>query len=536
MTRVFAAVSLAIVALLSAVPDARAAVCDDLARYRLPGGTITGAQVVAAGAFRPGGLVAAASAGPQTTATREMAGFGAAGNAATRAYAALPEFCRVLVTLTPTTDSDIKVEVWLPTSGWNGKFQAVGNGGMAGTIPYPALAGALASGYATAGTDTGHVGNNADFVPGHPEKLVDFAYRAIHEMTVASKAVITAHYGAAPKRSYFNGCSQGGRQGITSAQRYPQDFDGIVAGASAWNQMRSHGARMAVNRFMNRAPGSHIPEAKYPAIHRAVLQACDALDGVTDGLLENPTRCAFDPKVLACTGADTPSCLTPAQVESARAMLSPVTHPATGKVLFEGHLWPGSELEWDTIGGPQPLRNASTALTNIAFAPGWDYTTFNPATDIDRADAADKDLLDSNNADLRPFFKRGGKLLMWHGWADPQVTPQNSTIYFSSVLKTVGPSARESIELFMLPGVYHCQGGPGPDRFDRMAALEHWVEQGTKPARLVASKVENGAVVRTRPLCPFGQVAKWKGAGSTDDERSFVCAAEHMDTADWAPR
>ena len=507
-------VPMVFIALSSFATDAAAAACEDLLRLQRPATTVTTAQTVAAGTFKP-----AAPAGGR--------------GGAAQLYSRLPVFCRVAATLTPSSDSDIKVEVWLPVTGWNGKFQAVGNGGMAGTIPYAAMAAALAAGYATAGTDTGHVGNNADFIPGHPEKLVDFAYRAIHEMAVASKAVIQTHYGGPPKRSYFNGCSQGGRQGITSAQRYPEDFDGIIAGASAWNSMRMHAARMSVNRIMNRTPDSGIPASKYPAIHDAVLLACDARDGVKDGVIENPTACRFDFKSLECRGEDTSSCLTPAQVESAKAMVSPLKHPTSGAVIFDGHLWPGAELEWDTIGGPAPLQNAVTAIKNIAYPndPGWQPGSFTVATDAERVATADSGLLRSDNANLKPFFDRGGKLIMWHGWADPQVTPQNSTIYYNNVLKTVGKQAEDSIALFMLPGVYHCQGGPGPDTFDRMGVLEQWVEQGRKPTRIIASKSEDGKIVRTRPLCPFGQVAKWNGTGSTDDAANFACVAESMDTS-----
>jgi feruloyl esterase len=505
----FAMVLAGAFAIASASP-ARAATCEELLRLTLPDTKITAAETVAAGQFTPPGNPPPA--------------------AAARTYAALPSFCRIAATLTPSADSDIKVEVWLPASGWNERLQAVGNGGWAGTIPYPSMAAALAAGYATVGTDTGHMGNNADFAPGHPEKLVDFAYRAIHEMTAAAKAVVPAFYGSAPRYSYFNGCSQGGRQGITAAQRYPQDFDGIVAGASALNSMRMHAARFAVNQVMNRAPGSAIPASKYPMIHEAVLQACDSLDGVKDGVIENPTKCNFDPQVLACKDGDRPSCLTGPQIQSAKAMLSPVRHPATGEVLFEGHLWPGAELEWDTIGGPEPLNNAVTALKNVAFDRSWNRARFNVATDMETAIRADNGLLASDDANLKPFFDRGGKLLMWHGWADPQVTPQNSTTYFRNVLTTVGSQADASIALFMMPGVYHCQGGPGPDRFDRMAAIEQWVEQGQKPTRIVASRIRDGKVDRTRPLCPFGEVARWNGTGSTDDEANFSCVPEEVIT------
>ena len=250
-------VCLAGVLLCRAATPAFAASCDSLAAIALKGTTITGAHVVPAGQF-------------SLPSERPTAGRGA------NPYASLSEFCRVSATLRPSNDSDIKVEVWLPTSGWNGRFQAVGQGGLAGSIPYPELAAALSAGYATAGTDTGHVGDSAEFALGHPEKLVDFAYRAMHEMAVKAKAIVAAHYDRPASHSYFNGCSGGGRHAITSAQRFPADFDGIVAGASSWNQPRMDAARIAVNRIVNRSPESGLPPGKFPMIHAAVLQACDA--------------------------------------------------------------------------------------------------------------------------------------------------------------------------------------------------------------------------------------------------------------------
>jgi feruloyl esterase len=504
-------VGLLVAAVCLDAAHAAAAPCDEVAHRAIPSVTITSTEVVAAGAFPvPAGV---------------------AGQAA-ELFPTLPAFGRVRLTLTPSPDSDIKSEVWLPIANWNGKLQVGGNGAWAGDIPYSLMANALAAGYTTAGTDTGHVGNNADFVPGHPEKLVDFAYRSVHETTVAAKALLQAYYGRASAFSYFRGCSTGGRQALTSAQRYPQDFDGIVAIASAAYAMRNHGMRLVMNNVMNRSAGSAIPPDKYPALHDAVLNACDALDGVKDGVIENPTKCRVDVEKLACAGEDTRACLTAAQIESARAMMSPPTDPRTGAVAWEGHLWPGSELRWQVLGGPQPFPNAVTAMKNLVHGGDaqWSPRTFT-AADIDRADQADGDLLDASNADLRPFFERGGKLLMFHGWADPEVTPQTSTIYFASVLKTVGRRAEDSIALFMMPGVYHCMGGPGPDRFDRMADIEQWVEHGRKPTRIVVSHVTDGRVDRTRPLCPFGQVARWNGSGGTDDEKNFACVAETVDTS-----
>jgi feruloyl esterase len=267
-------------------------------------------------------------------------------------FTRVPQFCRVTATLTPSSDSDIKVEVWLPASGWNGKFQAVGNGGWNGNIPYGALANAVIAGYATAGTDTGHAGNTAEFALGHPEKLIDFGYRAVHEMTVKAKSIVDAFYGSAPTLSIWNGCSQGGRQGITAAVRYPADFDGVVVGAPAVNFVHLHAGRVAMNRAVNATPASAIPASKYPFINQAVLAACDAKDGVTDGVLENPGACAFDPRVLQCSGESDNGCLTAAQVESATRMYAGAKHPITNASILPG-LAPGAELE-------RPRQHAAT--------------------------------------------------------------------------------------------------------------------------------------------------------------------------------
>ena len=523
---------------------AAAASCESLTSLSLPNVTITTAQTIAPGAFvvpaAPGRGGAAGRGGrgapPEGGATdaaaaagRNPARGGARGGApAVSPYASLPSFCRVAATLKPSSDSDIKIEVWLPASGWNGKFQAVGNGGWAGTIGYPALAAAVAGGYAGAGTDTGHEGNTAAFAIGHPEKIVDIAYRSIHEMTVQSKAIIDAFYGSAPKLSFWNGCSTGGRQGITEAAKYPGDFNAIVSGSSALNWMKLHAARVAINVSVHRSADSYIPPDKYAMIHEAVLDACDAADSVKDGVIENPEKCKFDPKVLECKGADGPSCLTPAQVETARALYAPVKNPSNGSVVMPALLQRGSELGWATLAGPEPQGNAVEAYKFIVFKdPNWDAGTFNPATDIDLALKADNGLLDYTDPNLKPFFDRGGKLLMYHGWADPQVSSLNSVTYFNDVVKKLGKGVvGKNIELYMIPGMNHCQGGPGTDTFDKMAAIEQWVATGTAPDQIVASHLTAGKVDRTRPLCPYGKMAKWKGTGSSDDAANFSCVAD----------
>lgn len=449
---------------------------------------------------------------------------GGRGTTATQSpYKSLPEFCRVAATLRPSADSDIKIEVWLPTSGWNGKFEGIGNGGWAGTIGYPAMAEALGRGYATAGTDTGHVGGSASFALGHPEKLVDFGYRAVHEMTVKAKAIVDAYYGGGPKLAIWNSCSTGGRQAITEAERYPGDYNGIIAGAPAIYNMSHHAARLALWAAVHRTEDSYIPPEKYPMIHQAVLNACDALDGVTDGIIEDPLRCHFDPNVLQCQGADGPSCLTPAQVETARIMYSPIK----GLVGAPPLLQPGTELSWGTLAGPKPLPLALDALKFVVFKdPAWDIRKFNAATDLDLAARSDENVLSLTDPNLRPFFDTGGKLLVYHGWADPQVPAQNAIRYFNDVVKTTGKSTvGRSIQLYMVPGMGHCRGGVGPDTFDKVGTMEHWIAQGTAPAQIVASHETMGTVDRTRPLCPYGQVAKWKGSGSTDRAENFACTA-----------
>jgi feruloyl esterase len=478
--------------------------CQSLGQVPLTNGALLAAESVPAGGFTPPG---------------------SANASANTVYKNLPAFCRVSLRLTPTPDSDIRVEVWLPLSGWNRKILAAGNGGLGGAIAYPALAAGVRTGYAVAGTDTGHVGGNADFAAGHPEKLVDFAYRAIHEMTVTAKAVVTAHYDARPLRSYFNSCSTGGRQALIEAQRYPEDFDGIVAGDASWDQMRLYAARVALNVFVNREPAAVIPPGKYPMIHKAVLDTCDAADGVKDGVIEDPSRCTFDFATLACAAEDRADCLTTPQVETAKAMASPIVDRASGAVLHPGRYYPGSELGWGGVGGPVPSGESLEGMTKIVFKPGWDYHTIRVPDDVERAVKADNGLLYGGDPNLSRFFGRGGKLLMYHGWADPLVTPDTSLIMYRRINETVGSAAANSLALFMVPGMAHCQGGPGTDVFDKTAAIDQWVESGVKPQSIVASHMTAGVVDRTRPLCAYPATARYVGSGSTDESRNFRCEA-----------
>jgi feruloyl esterase len=488
---------------------AKAASCESLASLSLKGGTITTAESVAAGAFQQPG-----------------ARGGGRGGAA---YAALPAFCRVAATLKPTSDSEIKIEVWLPASnngaGWNGALQSVGNGAWAGAIGYAAMATALGAGYAAASTDTGHTGGSVNFVVDHPEKVVDFAYRAVHEMTVAAKAVAQAYYGQAPKHSYFNGCSTGGRQALTEAERYPNDYDGIIAGDPDVAASRVHEAQLFAAQVAHSTDASYIPPAKYAALHAAAMEACDALDGVKDGVIEDPTKCHFDPQVLLCKEADAPSCLTAAQVDTAKKTYAG-TH--AGKAALWG-LEPGSEAGWASLSGPQPLGIALETYQYLVYKdPKWDFHTLDPAKDVPAADKALSPIgMDASDADLRPFFSHSGKLIMYHGWADPGIPPMFSVEYYKNVAEKVGQKkAAGEIRLFMVPGMGHCGGGDGPSTFNAMAALSQWVEQGKAPEEIPASHVTRGQADRTRLLCPYPQTAVYKGSGSTDDAADFACKGQ----------
>jgi len=500
----FVKCTLSILLCLCAVP-AFASSCADLKALALSDTTITMAQVVPSGQFSLPG-------------ERQTGGRG--GNP----YKDLPEFCRIALTIKPTSDSDIQVEVWLPTNGWNNKFQAVGNGGWAGVISYSAMAEAIRAGYASASTDTGHVGGRGTFALDHPEKLIDFSWRSEHEMTVKAKAVIQSFYGSAPKLSYWNGCSTGGRQGLKEAQKFPDDYDGIIAGAPA--------NRTAISLWIAHAvlkdPASYIAPAKYPIIHQAALAACDGHDGLKDGLIDDPRKCDFDPKVLLCKAGDGPECLTAPQADAAKKIYSPAVNPRTGKELFSS-LVPGTELGWGVQAqGPEPSANIYDQYRYVVFKDAkWDWKTFNFDSDVAKGDLPENVIMNATDPNMKAFFSHGGKLLLYHGWSDPNVPTLNTIKYYNSVIDAMGGAANasKSIRLFLEPGMGHCGGGEGPNVFDKVTALEQWVEQGKAPEKIVASHSSNGKVDRTRPLCPYPQVAKYTGTGSIDDAANFVCRA-----------
>lgn len=505
MSRLVIGVCVILAALVAVPPTLRAArSCETLASLALPGVNVTLAQAVPAGTFTLPG---------QATAAQQ------------EALAKLPALCRVAATLRPSSDSDIKIEVWMPATGWNRKLVSVGNGGWSGAIGYGAMLTAIARGYATASTDTGHTGSSASFALGHPEKLTDFGYRAVHEMTVTAKKMVAAFYEEGLTRAYWSGCSAGGRQGLKEAQQFPEDYDAIVAGAPALDWTGRAAQSMRVGQAVHKDPADTFGREQFSLIHDAVLAQCDAADAVKDGVLENPRSCRFDPQVLLCTGTNPARCLTAAQVAIARTIYSAAPNPRTGRQITA--LEPGSELGWATWAGPQPFAIGQDHFRYVVFKdPSWDSRRFDFDRDIALAETADNGTINALDANLKPFFDRGGKLLQYHGWSDPQISPGNSVQYYQRVLQ--GPAAAaaaSSYRLFMVPGMAHCGGGEGPNSFDAIGALDQWVERGAPPDRIVASLVRDGKVVRTRPLCPFPQMAAYSGSGSTDDAASFACQA-----------
>jgi feruloyl esterase len=495
---------------LFAVAASAQQICEKLKSLKIANVTITEANTYSP----PNNLVIPIPASP----------FAAAGNLTI----SMP-LCRVIAYATPAQDSHIGFEVWLPESStWNGKFEAVGNGGFIGQLNYNEMNAGLKRKYAVAATDTGHTAVDESWALGHPAKLVDWSYRAVHVMTLASKQIVKAYYGKSARLAYWDGCSTGGKQGLTEAQKYPNDYDGIVAGAPA-NYITRLQAGSEYMSWVSLKDGTsapeYIPPSKYPVLHQAALDACDAMDGVTDGVIEDPMRCHFNPKTVECKGADEPSCLTAPQVKTAREIYAGAKF-ADGSLIYPG-LEPGSELAWNYMaGGPEPTSIGTGFFQYMAFDnPKWDFRTFNADRDTRYADKKLGSIVNAIDPNLSAFESHGGKLVMYHGWADQLIAPGNSVNYYDSVVAKMGglKKTQQFARLFMVPGMMHCQGGAGPSTFDALTAVEKWREEGVAPMKIIASKIVKGKVVETRPLCPYPTVAIYKGTGSTNEAENFVC-------------
>ncbi len=509
---------LAVATALAACPAWAQQSCERLASIPIPGVAINSAVSVAAGSFTLPG-----NAGPGGPATVQV-----------------PAFCRVMATVS----KEVRIELWIPEQ-WNHKLLAVGNGGMAGSISYRPMVNPLQQGYATSSTDTGHQGrstSDGEWALGNYERIVNYADRATHLMAEADKAILKAFYGAQPAHSYFSGCSQGGHEAMIEAQRYPADFDGIIAGDPANNWTHHYiGGHLSIALATD--GDGYVPANKVHILADAVNNQCDALDGIKDGVLNDPRRCNFNPDTLLCKGSDTTECFTGEQVAAVRKIWSGLK-TKEGQVIYPGlvpggEAGPGGWASYITGDGPGKGRHAVLGVDFFKYMvfddPNWDYRTFKFTaadgfdSDIDYTDSKLGALFNAVNPDLSGFKARGGKLIHYHGWSDPDITPLNSINYYESVMRSQGgdvhglQNTEEFYRLFMVPGMWHCQGGPGATNFDMIAPLDQWADRGVAPDKVIASHITNGVVTRTRPLCPYPREAQWNGAGSTDDAANFVC-------------
>ncbi len=467
----------------------------------------------------------------------------------------LPAYCEVKGIATPTSDSHINFEVWMPATGWNGEFLQLGNGGLAGSINYPPMQAEIIRHYAVAATDDGHTGAGTDgsWAMGHPEKVIDFGYRAVHETSEHSKAIISAFYGKPAKYAYFNGCSEGGREAIMEAQRFPDDFNGILAGSPAadWDGLMEGFAWNA--QALLKDPASYIPVSKRPAIEAAALKACATQGGVIDNFIKDPLSCHFDPSPLLCTAGDSDSCLTAPQLTALKKIYAGATEPKSGKRLYPGYE-PGAEAEPGPPGistssyiyGPQAPMTLdaifSTAFLGTAVfkTPGYSSLSFNFDTDPAKVTSEVGAALEADDPNLKAFKAHGGKLIHYHGWYDGSPSPLASVDYYRAVTKSMG-DPQDFYRLFMVPGMMHCAFGPGPNTFGNMTdatgnldpehnifmALRGWVEDQRVPDSVIASKFpgddQTKPAATTRPLCPFPQQAVWDGKGPTSVAASFSC-------------
>jgi feruloyl esterase len=505
-------IPIVVISMIMFVAPVAAASCESLASLALPDGKITSASLVAAGAFTPpmGG-------GPMMGGPGGMA-----------VFKAVPTFCRVTATLTPTPDSDIKIEVWMPAENWNGKLVGIGNGVWAGTISHAALAEPLAKGYATVATDTGHFGSGMDakFAVGHREKLIDFGYRAVHEMTVKAKSFITAYYGRKEQRSLWVSCSTGGRQGLMEGYRYPEDYNGISSMAPANPMVGLMIDTLWSGYAAMKEDARRLTMAKINAVHKAFKDQCDEKDGLKDGIAADPEQCKFDPGIIQCKEGDRDDCLTVPQVAAMREVYAGPKNPRTGEQIFSGFS-PGSEQQlMALVGGKEPFPVATSYFRDIVFNdPQWDYRSYDYDKDLAASYKAGSDILDVPSDGFTKFIENGGKLLLSHGWADGLIPAGNTAAFYKSMITKMEPKkASNAVRLFMLPGVGHCGGGDAPSVTDMLSVIDQWAETGKAPDQITASAPPNQKPM-SRPICPYPQIARYKGSGSTDEAASFECKA-----------
>ena len=519
--RMAAAAILALITALVAGP-VMAAECGALRAAKIDQGEVVAADLVQAGKFTqpaaPGGPPPGVTASP---------------------FADVPAFCRVQLRLRPSSDSDIASEVWLPLNGWNGKYVGIGNGIWAGQISYSQMGDPVTRGYVASSTDTGHKGSGltAEWATGHPEKLVDFGYRAVHVTTVAAKQLIHAFYGRSPTLSFWDACSTGGRQGLMAAHRYPEDFDAISAMAPA-NPMTALMVQSMWAGWQPQRFGAQLTPATLALVHGAVLKRCDMLDGVEDGVVGRPMQCDFDPASLKCAAGASEGCLSEAQAQAIANVYGGV-RAADGSLLLPG--WPrGAEMQLAALVlGNEPFPVATSYFRNLVFAgkPAWDWKAMDYRADLDAAHSFGSEALDVPPNGLAAFFARGGKLMISHGWADGLI-PATNTLAFDSALYAALPreQAEQQLRLFMVPGMEHCGGGAGVSKIDTLGVIDRWASTGAAPLRIIATRPEQvpgapGAPPQpprapmSRPLCAYPLVAQYDGKGDPMTPAAFSCTA-----------
>lgn len=472
--------------------------CGELADFALSDTIIQSADLVAAGAFTP----------PPAPGARPAD------------FSSMPEYCRVTGSIQPTPESDIQFEAWLPLEeNWNGRFMQVGNGGAAGSMMYSSMAMPLSRGYAVVHTDTGHRGGPGDFswALDAPESLVDYQYRAVHELTVKGKDITEAFYGSEPSESYWFGCSTGGRQGLMEAQRFPEDYDAIIAGAPAnnWSPLQLYSIH-----FLNNLGSEGLPLPKLGLLKESAIAQCDANDGLADGIISDFGTCDFSPESLLCSSdADQSACLTESELGAAQRLYAGVV-TGDGTVAIPGPDV-GSEADWAVYATPF-FRIGTSWMQNVVLKdPSWDPANFDVDVHLPLAEQADNGATIAMDPDIREFVENGGILLMYHGMADGIIPYGNTENYYQSVVETLGENvAAQHVQFFSVPGMGHCGGGDGASMIDWVSALEDWDQTGSVPDRLMASHPSGSF---SRPICEYPQVPTYNGEGDQNDASNFTC-------------
>lgn len=485
-------------------------------------------------------------------------------------YSNLPAFCRVTATLAPTSDSDIKIEVWLPdAAAWNGDFVGTGNGGYAGAISYSELGNTLALGFAVANTDMGtspSTAFNGEPLTGHRQKQIDFGYRSTHLMTTAGKHIVETYYSTPAAYNYFSGCSTGGGQAYHEIEQFPADYDGVLGGAPAENRTHVHVAALWSYYITHVAQDAIMSESLLQTVTQSVLAQCGTQNGglASDPFLADPRSCHWNPQSLICTGGQTTNCLNPDQAHALELYYDGPRDPRTGQLIYPGNMRgseSGSLFDFAFLEGVSavlPLTEPGfDGLFYWVFGPNWDWQTFDFDHNVAQVDAQLAGILNANSVDLSAFRARGGKFIGYHGWADQLVPPQDDIDYFLRMAAALPEgnndpadqasdaagikAAHSFFRLFMAPGMGHCETGPGPNVFggadnpggpadpqhNVLLALQRWVEKGIAPTRIIATKYVNDTpsqgVQMTRPLCVFPKIARYVGTGSTNDAANFTC-------------